>query len=56
MLYESDDPSAFAKAEEIELEIEQLENQIRTDPSDMVPWIAEWMTGIEKDDFYGDYS
>jgi hypothetical protein len=48
VLYESADPGNFAKAEEVELEIESLENKLKVDQSELTPWIREWMTGTEE--------
>jgi hypothetical protein len=56
VLYESGDSSSFAKAEELELEIESLESKLKVDQSELNPWIKEWMTGIGAEDTDGDYS
>ena len=56
VLYETMDSTQLAKAEEIELEIEALENRIKVDQADLAPWITEWMSGIEREKTDGDYS
>ncbi len=56
VLYETMDSTQLAKAEEIELEIEALENRIKVDQADLAPWITEWMTGTERERTDGDYS
>jgi hypothetical protein len=54
VLYESADPKDFAKAEEVELELESLENKLKVDQSELTPWITEWMTGIDRETLDGD--
>ncbi len=56
VLYESMELKDLAKAEELELEIESLENRIKVDQSELAPWITEWMTGTERENIDGDYS
>lgn len=56
VLYENIDLSDMAKAEEIELEIQSLEERIKVDQSELAPWISEWMTGTERERTDGNYS
>jgi hypothetical protein len=49
VLHDSGNMKDLARSEDLEREIENLESRIRVDESVLTPWIAEYMTGRERD-------